>query len=94
MALFNGKSTIAMAIFNSYVSHYQRVTKMQPPSAASTSERPSTSQHRCLLHAGLPRAVPAGDKFRQPKNWYNNNIYWYCAYNIIYIYIYTVAFII
>ena len=27
ITIFNGKSTISMAIFNSYVSHYQRVSE-------------------------------------------------------------------
>ena len=40
-----GKSTISMAIFNSYVSHYQRVSHEKPWKASADSRQPAVFSH-------------------------------------------------
>ena len=53
-----GKSTISMAMFNSYVTNYQRVMGCLPPFSVQPSMQKKNSHHRTIGPGAFPELAP------------------------------------
>ena len=73
-----GKSTISMAIFNSYVTNYQRVSPDPPPPRPNSTWRSGWGHQHCLVWQRRKTPIPNGWVLIIPGNDHNWRVYpWY-----------------